>query len=101
MNLELLGDRILITKIEKTSSKGGILLPQNAQSGGMQMCEGIVVKVGCGYVTKDGTRIVPTVQYMDKVYFISGTCGEFEYQDKKYGILNEGSVIAYERPINE
>ncbi|KAK3281875.1 10 kDa chaperonin [Cymbomonas tetramitiformis] len=57
-------DRVLVQKVEPlTKSAGGILLPESST----KMNEGVVVKVGSGGRTRDGTPIPMSVQEGDKV----------------------------------
>eukprot|EP00128_Syssomonas_multiformis_P017821 Colp12_sorted_trinity150504_noHs@2512 len=58
-------DRVLVERVEKvTRTKGGILLPENAQE---TVQEGVVVAVGPGFLTQEGVRLPMPVKEGDRV----------------------------------
>jgi chaperonin GroES len=67
MNIQPLGDRIVIKPLEAESkTKGGIVLPDTAKE---KPQEGKVVAVGKGKVLENGTVQPPEVKAGDKVLY--------------------------------
>lgn len=88
-----LGNRILITRVAAPTSKGGILLPENAKE---KPKEGIVVEVGPGKTNDNGKQETLNVKPGDRILFGSyaGTEVKLNNQDdKEYMILSEDEVL--------
>ena len=67
MNIQPLGDRVVIKPLEaETKTKGGIVLPDTAKE---KPQEGKVVAVGKGKVLDSGTVQAPEVKVGDKVLY--------------------------------
>jgi chaperonin GroES len=81
-----LQDKILIKKIKKDKTEGGIYLSDISISAPQT---GMVMAVGPGKI-KDGMLITPTVQVGDEVYFgaYSGLCS-----DEDYLIIREEEIL--------
>jgi co-chaperonin GroES (HSP10) len=97
MNIELLDDRVLIEVVERKFSKGGIVLPNiKTEKGEIKMVEAVVVKTGPGKMNYNaGLRIPVTVREGDTIFTYQHLIGTMEVDDKSYGLLNEGSIIAF------
>ncbi len=93
MKIQPLGDRVVVereTAQEKTA--GGIVLPDTAKDKPQQ---GLVLAVGDGRVTKDGTRRPLQVKTGDKVLFTSYAGDEFKLDgDKKVLLMREDDILA-------
>ncbi|NGX26680.1 MAG: 10 kDa chaperonin 5 [Chlamydiae bacterium] len=90
MNIQPLGNRILVKRSKASSSKGGILLPESAQE---KPKEGEVIAVGPGKRSEDGELEKLNCKIGDQVLFgaYAGTEVEEEYlilaEDDILGIL--------------
>ena len=94
MALKPLSDRIIVRREEsEEKSRGGILLPDNAQK---KPQRGIVLAVGPGKMNKDGTRTSLQVKVGDSVLFTAWAGDEFK--DKKHKdevlVMHESDVMA-------
>jgi chaperonin GroES len=92
MTFKPLSDKVVVELIEedeKTSS--GIILPDTAKK---RPQEGVVVAVGPGRLLKDGERAPMSVQVGQRVVFSKYASNEFEYDGKKYLILDEDQIFA-------
>jgi len=89
--MKLLGDRILIKRVEgKKESAGGILIPENAVD---KPQEAEVVGVGTGRVTESGIAVPMTVQVGDHVVIgrYSGTT--IRVGDEEFEVIREADVL--------
>lgn len=85
------GDQILIRRdTAADQTPGGIVLPTGAQQ---KQARGVVLAVGIGQLTKDGTRAPIEVQPGDEVVF--GTFGgtEVSLDGNIYVVLRESDVL--------
>ena len=91
-----LGDKIVVKrdKADK-ASKGGILLPDQAQK---KPTEGVVVAVGPGRVLDDGSRNKLFLKVGDKVLFSKYAGTEVLLDGEDYDILEEDQVYAVVNP---
>jgi chaperonin GroES len=92
MTFKPLSDKVVVELIEedeKTST--GIILPDTAKK---RPQEGVVVAVGPGRLLKDGERAPMSVQVGQRVVFSKYAGNEFEYDGKKYLILDEDQIFA-------
>lgn len=87
-----LGNRVLIKREKKTSSKGGILLPDSAQE---KPKEGTIVAKGPGKLNDDGKLEVMNVEVGDLVLFSSyaGTEVKDQSDDEEYLIMSEDDIL--------
>jgi len=89
-----LHDRILVKRLEAESkTPGGLIIPDNAKE---KPVEGLVVAVGNGTLTKDGTRVPLDVKEGDRVLFskYSGTEVKVVLDGGEHLILREDDVLA-------
>jgi chaperonin GroES len=105
MNVELLYDRILVKKIEKTKTKGGLFLPPTATkdpSRPIDYAQGIVVKTGSGRTSATGEKIPMSVAEGDLVYFPDHPqlAKTVTIEDEEYTILDEPVIIGFVKKGN-
>ena len=87
-----LGDNILVKRLEAESvTAGGIVLPESAKE---KPREGVVISVGAGRVTDDGTRTAPQVAKNDRVIFSSYAGTEVSFGGVDYLIVREDEILA-------
>ncbi|MGQ0552821.1 MAG: co-chaperone GroES [Planctomycetota bacterium] len=87
-----LGDHVLIERVEaEKTTKGGIVLPDSAKE---KPREGIVVAVGEGKVSDDGTRVAIQVKPKDRVIFSSYAGTEIKHGGNDYLIVREDEILA-------
>lgn len=86
-------DRILIQRAEAlTQSKGGIVIPESAQS---KVSQGTVIAVGPGGRNKNGDLIPISINVGDKVLLpeFGGTKVKLD-DDKEYHLFRENDILA-------
>jgi len=92
MNLEPLGDRIVVKPIAKEEvTKGGIVLPDTAKE---KPQEGEVIAVGPGRITDEGKRIALDVKKGDTVVYPRYSGSELKIEGEEYLIMRESEVLA-------
>lgn len=87
-----LGNRVLIKRSKKETTKGGILLPDSAQE---KPKEGVIVAVGPGKTNEDGKVEPLCVTIGDIVMFSSyaGTEVKEQNDEEEYLILTEDDIL--------
>ncbi|MBM3249551.1 MAG: co-chaperone GroES [Candidatus Omnitrophica bacterium] len=93
MNIQPLGDRVVIKPLEAESkTKGGIVLPDTAKE---KPQEGKVVAVGKGKVLENGTVQAPEVKAGDKVLYGKYSGNEITTAEgEELLIMREEDVLA-------
>ncbi len=92
MKVKPLQDRILIKRVEEEhKTKGGIIIPDTAKE---KPQEGIVVAVGPGRVTDNGTRVTPGVKAGDRILFGKYSGTDIKIEGEEHLILREDDVLA-------
>jgi chaperonin GroES len=93
MNIQPLGDRVVIKPLEAESkSKGGILLPDTAKE---KPQEGKVVAVGKGKVLDSGSVQAPEVKVGDKVLYGKYSGNEITTKEgEELLIMREEDILA-------
>lgn len=93
MNIQPLGDRIVVKPLEAESkSKGGIVLPDTAKE---KPQEAKVVAIGKGKVLDNGTIQKPEVKVGDKVLYGKYSGNEITTKDgEELLILREEDILA-------
>ncbi len=92
MKVKPLQDRILIKRVEEeTKTKGGIIIPDSAKE---KPQEGLVVAVGPGKVTDNGTRVVPEVKAGDRILFGKYSGTDIKVDGVEHLILREDDILA-------
>ncbi|XP_023336746.1 10 kDa heat shock protein, mitochondrial [Eurytemora carolleeae] len=85
-------DRVLVQRIAaETKSKGGILIPEKAQSKGL---EGTVVAVGPGARNDAGTHLPMAVTVGDKVLLPEFGGAKMEIDGTEFHLFRETDIIA-------
>ncbi|GAB4370143.1 MAG: co-chaperone GroES [Deltaproteobacteria bacterium] len=92
MKVRPLQDRILVKRVEEeTKTKGGIIIPDTAKE---KPQEGLVVSVGPGKVTENGTRVAPEVKAGDRILFGKYSGTDIKIDGVEHLILREDDVLA-------
>jgi len=93
MNIQPLGDRIVIKPLEaENKTKGGIVLPDTAKE---KPQEGKVVAVGKGRVLENGTVQPPEVKVGDRVLYGKYSGNEITTKDgEELLIMREEDILA-------
>jgi chaperonin GroES len=94
MKLKPLGDRVIVRRhASEDKSTGGILLPDAAKK---KPQKGIVLSVGPGKLTKDGSRRGLQVKEGDTILFTTWAGDEFKEHGKEDQILvmHEEDILA-------
>jgi chaperonin GroES len=89
--LRPLHDRVLIKRVEsETTSKGGIIIPENAKE---KPLEGEVVAVGTGRVLEDGSVRALQVKTGDRVLFSKYSETEVKIGGENFLLLREDDLL--------
>jgi len=92
MKVKPLQDRVLIKRVEEESkTKGGIIIPDSAKE---KPQEGLVVAVGPGKVTDNGTRVTPGVKAGDRILFGKYSGTDIKVDGVEHLILREDDILA-------
>jgi len=92
MNIKPLHDHIVVERIEaENKTKGGIIIPDNAQEKPM---EGIIIAVGDGAYDNNGKRVALDVKVGNRVLFKKWGGNEVKIDGKELIILKESDVLA-------
>jgi len=87
-----LGERILVKRTEKeVVSDGGIFIPEMAQE---KPCEGKIVAIGTGKISKNGDIIPLEVQVGDNILFSMYAGADISVDGEKFLIMQEDDVLA-------
>merc|ERR1711973_976033 len=85
-------DRILVQRAEAvTKSKGGILIPEKAQS---KVLEGTVVAAGPGARNHEGAHVPMGVEVGDKVLLPEFGGTKITLDDKEFTLFREHDIVA-------
>lgn len=92
VNIQPLGDRVLVKQIEeKEQVKGGIIIPDAAKE---KSQEATVVAVGLGRKLDDGKRASFDVKVGDRVLISKYGGTEVAVGDEKFVLLREDDIVA-------
>jgi chaperonin GroES len=92
INLQPLGDRVVVEREESESrTAGGIVLPDTAKN---KPSRGKVLSVGDGKLLDDGTRSKLQVRTGDRVLFSSYAGDEFKLGDRELLLMREEDILA-------
>ncbi len=93
MNIQPLGDRVLVKPLEaEAKSKGGIVIPDTAKE---KPQEGKVVAVGKGRVLENGTIHSPEVKAGDKILYGKYSGNEITTKEgEELLIMREEDILA-------
>ena len=90
MKIQPLGNRVLIRRSKKETSKGGIFLPDTAQE---KPKEGEVLAVGPGKMNERGEVETLAIKKGDRVLFGSYAGTEVKGDEKELLILSEDEIL--------
>ena len=93
MNLQPLGDRVVVKPLSEEDSKtpSGIYIPDTAKE---KPQEGDVVAVGPGEPNDNGEKIKPDVEEGDKVVYSKYGGTEIKVEGTEYLILSSRDILA-------
>jgi chaperonin GroES len=93
MNLQPLGDRVVVKPLSEEDSKtpSGIYIPDTAKE---KPPEGEVVAVGPGEPNDNGEKIKPDVEEGDKVVYSKYGGTEIKVEGTEYLILSSRDILA-------
>ena len=93
MNLQPLGDRVVVKPLSEEDSKtpSGIYIPATAKE---KPQEGEVVAVGPGEPNDNGEKIKPDVEEGDKVVYSKYGGTEIKVEGTEYLILSSRDILA-------
>ncbi len=91
VNLQPLGDRILLRAIEQNQTKkSGIIIPDTAKE---KPQEGKIIAVGKGKTTDDGKLLSMDVKVGDKVLYGKYSGTEIKINDVEYIIMPQEDIL--------
>ena len=92
MNLQPLGDRVIVEPLEQDEvTSSGIYLPETAKE---KPQEGKILAAGPGRLDDSGKRVAMEVATGDKVIYAKYSGTEVKIASKKYLILSEKDILA-------
>jgi chaperonin GroES len=92
MKIKPLHDRVIVKRVEEEeTTKGGIIIPDTAKE---KPAEGLIVAVGSGKISEDGTRQALEVKEGDKVLFGKYSGTEIKINGEEHLIMREDEIIA-------
>jgi len=91
MNIQPLGERILVKRVESESKKGGIIIPDSAKEKPM---EAEVVALGSGKLLKNGKKQPFEVKKGDRVLIEKYSGTEVTLDDVEYILIREDGILA-------
>jgi chaperonin GroES len=90
--LRPLYDRVIVKRVEsKETTKGGIIIPDNAKE---KPLEGEILAVGKGKLLDDGSLRAPTVKVGDRVLFAKYAETEIKLDGETALLLREDDLLA-------
>jgi chaperonin GroES len=91
MNVQPLGDRVLVKRLEEEEvQRGGIIIPDTAKEKPQQ---GEVVAAGPGRVGDSGERVALEVKVGDKILFGKYSGTEVKLDDDEYLMMREEDIL--------
>lgn len=91
LSISVLRDRVLLKKVEKEKSKGGIILPESAQQESEQA---EVVAVGPGKLNDDGSIVPMDVSVGDVVILAKYSGQKVDIEGEEYMIAKSEDIVA-------
>ena len=92
MNIQPLGDRVLVQRLEAAEmKKGGIIIPESAQEKPM---EAKIIALGTGKVLEDGTKVEFEVKKGDRILIGKYSGTDIKLDDEEYLILSQDDILA-------
>jgi chaperonin GroES len=91
VNIQPLGDRVLVKPAEaKESKRGGIIIPDSAKE---KPQEGIVAACGKGRMTPEGKLIPLDVKVGDKVLYGKYSGSEIKLNDEEFMMMSQDDIL--------
>jgi chaperonin GroES len=91
MKIRPLQDRVIVKRVEEEAkTKGGIIIPDTAKEKPM---EGLVIAVGKGKATEDGTLVKPDVKAGDRILFSKYAGTEVKIDGVEHLIMREDDIL--------
>ena len=92
MKIKPLHDRVIVKRVEEEeTTKGGIIIPDTAKE---KPAEGLIVAVGSGKISEDGSKQALEVKEGDKVLFGKYSGTEIKINGEEHLIMREDEIIA-------
>ena len=92
MKIKPLHDRVIVKRVEEEqTTKGGIIIPDTAKE---KPAEGLIIAVGSGKISEDGTKQALEVKEGDKVLFGKYSGTEIKINGEEHLIMREDEIIA-------
>jgi len=86
-----LGDRVLVTAVEKTEEvRSGLIIPDSAKE---KPQEGLIIAAGKGRLGEDGRLIPMDVKVGDKVLYGKYSGTEIKIDGKTYLIMHQDDIL--------
>jgi chaperonin GroES len=96
VSIKPLSDRVVVrpqSETERgTTTKSGIFIPDTVEKERAE--QGVVVSVGPGKLTDDGSRLPMSVKEGDIVLFTKYGPDEIKIEEQEYFILSESNILA-------
>ena len=92
MNIQPLGDRVLVQRLDVAEiKKGGIIIPESAQEKPM---EAKIIALGTGKVLEDGTKVEFEVKEGDRILIGKYSGTDIKLEDEEYLIISQDDILA-------
>ena len=92
MKIKPLHDRVIVKRVEEEeTTKGGIIIPDTAKE---KPAEGLIIAVGSGKISEDGSKQALEVKEGDKVLFGKYSGTEIKINGEEHLIMREDEIIA-------
>lgn len=89
MNIQPLGDNVLVKQKKEEKTQSGIILTNEKE-----LPEATVVAVGPGKIMENGTRQAMDVKAGDTVFLKSWGGDKVEIEKEEYKIVSQGDILA-------
>jgi chaperonin GroES len=91
MKVRPLHDHVIVKRVaEETTTRGGIIIPDNAKE---KPLEGLVIAVGNGKVLEDGTVRALGLKAGDRVLFVKYGGNEVQLDGEEHLMLREDDIL--------
>lgn len=95
MNVIPLRDRVIVRPLEpEKTTKGGIVIPDNADKNNGKAIKGEVIASGEGRITDDGTLVPNKVKSGNTILYGQFTGSELRIDNEDVVILKEDEILA-------
>ena len=92
MNIQPLGDKVIVKRLDaESTTTGGIVIPDSAKEKPQQ---GVVIAVGTGHETESGKVVAFSVKKKDKVMFSSYAGTEIKIDGVEHLVMPEEDILA-------